>query len=64
VPARLVDHEAAVVVEVLARVAALGEHVGAGHPPEAAAEDPERLARRVVLDARDLQPPLHARRLR
>ena len=64
VSARLVHDEPAVVVEVVARVAALGEHVGAREPAEAAAEDAERLAGRVVLHAPDLQPARHARRLR
>ena len=50
VAARLVDEQAADVVDVLEGVAALVEDRAAGKRVDAAGDDPERLAGRVVID--------------
>ena len=54
VAARLVDEQAADVVDVLERVAPLVEDRAAGKRVDAAGDDAERLAGRVVVDRADL----------
>ena len=54
VPSRLVDEQPAHVVEPLERVASLVEDRRAARRVDAARHDPERLARRVVVDRADL----------
>jgi len=53
VPAWLADEQTANVVKVFERITALFQHCVAGDGPDAAVDDPERLAGGVVVDGGD-----------